>query len=425
MLKSPENTLLALFKAQFFVRRGDAARDAKDWTAARVSYRRALKRDPSLAPIWVQYGHALKESHSLDEAEAAYRRALSLEPHTADTHLQLGHLFKLTGRVGEALAFYARAAELDPHLTDARRELRAARQHLGRTDGLPDRLRYVILGTTGMCNASCIHCPTGKAETAHVPKTPMPMPLFRRILEQIHDQNYLITDQVSFGLFGDGLVDPHVIERARLLRTMFPDVRLSVNTNGAAFNAAKHAELAELATVLALHCESVDPATYNYLMQPLRFERVVPKFNEILKTFAGKVLISVPVSRANYHQLADIRAFFTDRGASEVVFDPLISRCAENTELFDKLALGPRPIRCGADVLDDLIVDCDGSVLVCCQDFRRLEPIGQLATESLEDVLRSAARKRFRDAFTDGRHTDFKQTCNICFGDDRGAVLVD
>jgi tetratricopeptide (TPR) repeat protein len=58
----------------------DAARDRGDWKAASRLDEKALRRDPSNAPIWVQYGHALKESDHLVAAERAYERALRLDP---------------------------------------------------------------------------------------------------------------------------------------------------------------------------------------------------------------------------------------------------------------------------------------------------------------------------------------------------------
>jgi tetratricopeptide (TPR) repeat protein len=401
----------------------DAARDRQDWAAARDAYARVLARNAADPAIWVQYGHMLKETRGFEAAEAAYRRALAAAPAKADTHLQLGHLYKVTGRLHEALLAYGEAARLAPGLTDAERELRWTRRQIGRSDGLPERLRYVIIGTTGLCNASCVHCPTGKAETAHVPKTPMPMALFRRIVDQMREMNFEITDQVSFGLFGDGLVDPYVVQRAEYLRQAFPDVRLSVNTNGAAYSRAKHAALVPLVSVLALHCEALDGEVYNYLMQPLRLDRVLPKFEDIFADFGRKVLVSVPVSRANYPHLDEIRDYFSRNGVGEVVFDALASRCAEDASLFNRLALRPMPIRCAPDIFDDLIVDSDGMVLACCQDFRRLEPIGDLAADPLDQVLKTAARLRMREAFADGRHTDYKNTCNICFGDARGETL--
>src|SRR4051812_9621720 len=73
---------------------------------------------------------------------------------------------------------------IEPRALRARRELKKMKP---RADGLPHSVRYVILGTTGVCNASCVHCPTGKAETKNNPQTPMPMEIFRKIIDGIAD----------------------------------------------------------------------------------------------------------------------------------------------------------------------------------------------------------------------------------------------
>jgi tetratricopeptide (TPR) repeat protein len=110
---------------KYWIARGNAARDARGWSAAARCYRKALKLQPDLAPIWVQYGHALKESGQPSDAEAAYRRALALAPNNADTHLQLGHLKKLQGEISSAAESYAEALRRDNGLIDAASELRA------------------------------------------------------------------------------------------------------------------------------------------------------------------------------------------------------------------------------------------------------------------------------------------------------------
>ncbi|MHB8530040.1 MAG: hypothetical protein ACYC8V_11095 [Caulobacteraceae bacterium] len=178
-----------------------------------------------------------------------------------------------------------------------------ADSHEPERDDVPDHLGQVILGTTGTCNASCVHCPTGKAETAHVPRGPMPIELFKKIIDGIADLGIQVDGAIGFGLFGDGLVDPLVVQRSQYLRTKLPSVSLWVNTNGAAFNTERHLPLNEFITVLSLHCESLIPETYNYLMQPLRAERVFPKYEQILAAFPNKVNVSVPASRKNVDEL--------------------------------------------------------------------------------------------------------------------------
>lgn len=102
---------------------GDRERDGGNWAEALGHYKRAVKVQPHLEPIWVQYGHSLKETGQLAEAELAYRRALEIKGDNADTYLQLGHILKLQqDRVGMVRA-YLKAGELAPDLESVRLEL--------------------------------------------------------------------------------------------------------------------------------------------------------------------------------------------------------------------------------------------------------------------------------------------------------------
>jgi len=402
---------------------GDEARDLKSWSLAEEAYALALARSPDLAHIWVQYGHTLWEQGRPNDALAAYHRAEGINPN-ADTYLQIGRIHEILGDYKSALTSYENALRFDPDLNEIRYRVKIVKAHLRYSDPTyalapMEVLSYVILGTTGTCNASCIHCPTGKPETDHVPRTPMSMALFEKIIDGIADRDIIVKDHIAFGLFGDGLVDPYVVKRAAYLRSSLPAVRLSVNTNGAAFNQKKHAGLSDLVSVIALHCESLVPAVYNDLMSPLRAERVFPKFGEILDTFPGKVVVSVPVSKLNISELPSIRESFLERGAVDVIFAGLISRCAEDRTTFDALALGPHPIRCPPLILDNLIVDCDGEVLLCCNDFQRKVGIGNLSTDDFDEVLNGVERVRVRNILREGRHEELK-TCSICYGDTPG-----
>ncbi len=402
--------------------RGDRARDARDWPRAARAYRAALWLYPHLSHIWVQYGHVLKEGGSPQRALAAYGRADRLRPGVADTHLQMGHAMRVQGDHAGAARHYDQAIALDPSLRDARIGRSLSRQAMGPvSSALPRRFRFVILGSTSVCNASCVHCPTGKPETAGVPRMPMPMSAYRLLLDEFDALRVPITGHIGFGLFGDALADPQIVERVRYARALFPTVRIVVNTNGAAFSARRHAALAEFDIELSLHCESLVPETYDHLMQPLRAARVFPRIEQILTTFRGAVHVSVPVSRMNLGELPAMRAWFTERGVRSIAFDPLSSRCAEDRSAFDRLALNPVRIRCPGSVLEDLIVDADGKVLVCCQDFQRAEPIGDLAQESLSDILVGPRREAVRRMLDGGEH-DRLLTCSRCYGDSRGTT---
>jgi hypothetical protein len=245
----------------------------------------------------------------------------------------------------------------------------------------------------------------------------MPMALFRKIIDGVAEEELAVA-HIGFGLFGDGLLDPLVVERARYLRLRLPDAPLSVNTNGAAYNRARHARLFELVDTLALHCESLEAETFDQLMTPLRARNVFPKYRTILEDFPKKVRVSVPVSRANLDQIERLRDWFLEHGAREVSFDAMTNRCATDNAIFDALAFAPRRIRCAPAVTRDLIVDCDGVVLPCCNDFAREQPIGDLMREGFRETMSGVTRRQFAEAMRDGLHDDIG-LCSRCFGDIR------
>ena len=442
--------------------RGLLAAARRDWPRARLAFGAVVERHPRISWPWTMLGHAALKCWDFPAAEAAYLTARRLSPRSSAASLHLAYalerrgqgdaalealqqavalapkapfpafamarVLQMIGRTEEALPWIRRASALAPrHQGIARHAARLERDvALARYDGSVEppplrMLRNVMIGTTGTCNASCIHCPTNKPETEAAPRNAMPMALFEKLVRELREGGIIITDQVSFGLFGDGLVDPHVVARARMMQRALPGTRIVVNTNGAAFNRGKHAALRRWVSIISVHIESLRPEVYNRLMAPLRLNRVLPKCDEIMRTFPGKVTVSVPVSRLNLDELDGIREYFQARGALKVEFDPLSSRCAENPRLFRSLALDPQPIRCGPQVLDDLIVDCDGAVLVCCQDFSRREVIGNLAESSLEEILHNLPRAKVRARFARGQHLEMK-TCSLCYADLRTSM---
>lgn len=100
----PANGLQPETDVQLAIRRGDAARDRRDWPAAAEAYRAALAEEAALPHIWVQLGHALKEQADLAGAASAYQQALLLEQDQPDTHVHLAHVYKGLRRFDPAIS---------------------------------------------------------------------------------------------------------------------------------------------------------------------------------------------------------------------------------------------------------------------------------------------------------------------------------
>jgi radical SAM protein with 4Fe4S-binding SPASM domain len=442
--------------ANRWVQLGHAFKEHGDLNQAETAYRRAIAVDPSHMEAWYMWAVLMPPSEqakidrlaeviqhfsSAEFDEPGLQRYLELVCLKAGMHF--GRAWRATY---DATATAEMREAVDQDLLDAaaccrqglarKADDEALRTQIHRIERMRDTrsrripesrrvmasLRYLVFGTTGTCNASCIHCPTGKDETAHVPRMDMPLPLFRKVVEGIHALGLTITEQVSFGLFGDGLVDRLVVERARILREYYPATPLFVNTNGAAFNPKKHQALFDLRAMIGLHVESLIPETYESLMAPLRLKVVEQKIEQLVSCFGNRVHVSVPVSRRNMEELPSIRDHFLARGVHAVAFDPLFSRCRDDDSLFRSLALAPQKVACAPEALDDLVVDCDGKVLMCCQDFQRREIIGDLGTQSVAEVLSSAERHAARVRFLQMEHDQYA-TCSRCFGDGACAAV--
>ena len=72
---------------------------------------------------------------------------------------------------------------------------------------------------------------------------------------------------------------------------------------------------------------------------------------------------------------------------------------------------GPRR-PCGKP-LSDLVIYCDGKVALCNQDWERKEPLGDIRTQTIEEVWRSAAYHKVRMAHFEG-HPEDDATCRGC-----------
>lgn len=287
----------------------------------------------------------------------------------------------------------------------------------------PGILRSVIIGVTGHCNASCIHCPTNKPETAHLPQRVMPLELFESIARQIAEKKWSVERNLSFGLFGDVLLDPLVVQRCEIARRWLPGAPLSINTNGAAYNRAKHLPLVDLVCSISLHVESLRPEIYDIIMQPLKFERVFPKIQMILQDFGPKATPGTPLHRLNIDERDAFIAFFKTAGAREVHFAPLSNRCSKSSA-FDAMSFAPIAAPCRTEIATDLIVDWDGQVFLCCNDFKKEMPIGDLTIQDLDEVM---IDRRRHDAIADlvSGNAHHLKTCASCKWDKVDPGLLD
>ena len=78
---------------------------------------------------------------------------------------------------------------------------------------------------------------------------------------------------------------------------------------------------------------------------------------------------------------------------------------------------------CRSDILRNFIVDWDGSVFPCCNDFHKIFPIGQLRSSSVREVLDSPLRSQLAQQLDSGDWARIP-TCSTCSWDKCAVELL-
>lgn len=272
-------------------------------------------------------------------------------------------------------------------------------------------LRFLVIGTTAVCNANCSHCPTNKAYSRTQARGVMDMELFERIVRELAASDFRGT--IAFGLFGEPLQDPLLPSRVAMIRDLCPNATISLSTNAALYDPDKHRETLERIDDIAVHIEALTPAVYETVMKPLKVRRTFPRAEQLIADQAGRVHVVSPVHRENLDQIADLKQYWENRGAGETELIALSNRSGQSPN-YDALALAPTAVGCGPEmVITELVVDWDGAVLTCCQDFHRHGRIGDLRHETISQTMENLERSRVKRLFNEKRWGELK-ACAAC-----------
>jgi radical SAM protein with 4Fe4S-binding SPASM domain len=286
-------------------------------------------------------------------------------------------------------------------------------------------LDSVVIGNAGQCNASCSHCPTNKAWLQVPAGEVMPEAIFTRLVDGLAEAALPIRGPVAFGLHGESFLDRDLATRVQRVKQALPGARVVVNTNGSIFSAAvpRHREVAEAADVLAVHVESLDPARYGRLMAPLRLERTLRSVARLVEAAGPKAHLVVPVHAENLAEIPALEAWWHGLGGGgPVVALPFTNRGQTSPGVL-ALHLAPIPGHCRQEVTQSLVVDWDGQVLACCQDFARETDLGSLARQTVPEVLADARRRRMYRLLQDQDWAG-QPHCRHCLFDDAPAVAA-
>ena len=106
----------------------------RNFVAAILNYKKALKINPGYADAYYSMGVALHEQDDLVAAIVSYNQALKIEPDYIEAHLNKGKIFKDQGDIEASILSYNRALKIDPGLTEAHYNMGNALKEKGNLD---------------------------------------------------------------------------------------------------------------------------------------------------------------------------------------------------------------------------------------------------------------------------------------------------
>ena len=268
-------------------------------------------------------------------------------------------------------------------------------------------LRKIYLEISNLCNLSCRFCP-GTRRKKHA----MTAEEFSLLLPRL--QNW--TDYLYFHLMGEPLLHPNLEEFLALAHKA--GFRVILTTNGTLLPRQQEMLLAAPGlhkvnvSLHAFEANDLDVPFEEYLRGCLAFGQVAE----------GKKLVSYRLwnqggeDEKNGEILEMLHRFFPAQWVTERKGTRIGNRIyLEYGDKFDWPDLSAEEV--GDRVFcyglrDQIGVLCDGTVVPCCLDHEGDIPLGNLFTQTLEEILESPKAKAIYDGFSQSRAAE--ELCRTC-----------
>ena len=199
-----------------------------------------------------------------------------------------------------------------------------------------DDLRQVFFELSNMCVYVHLHprCPVSLQKTKKV----LSSKVVKKVLDELGEHNY--KGFVAFHRYNEPLIDPRLFELISYAKSHCPKAMIRILTNGFYLHQAIVDELSNL------DIESLEVSAY--------FPEEYRRLTKLNVKFPYKV----------FNSILDMRLSLYDR---------------------KKLNL-PKP--CYAQI-NDITINCEGKLSLCCLDWKNKHTFGDLEKESLEKIISS------------------------------------
>jgi radical SAM protein with 4Fe4S-binding SPASM domain len=290
--------------------------------------------------------------------------------------MNMGFAKHTVERIVEAFAAIA-----DPKEHRVRRRIRQEFDR-SRPNGLLPR--QLAIETVNHCNAACIMCPY---PTLQRQKGVMSQEVHKLIVDKVKAWGAPISFITHAGM-GEPLTDRAIHGKIAYEKSVFPDARVAIYSNASALEGKRVQQLFDARLdILSVSLNAFSKNVYETVMK-LPFERTWNNLHRFLELneARGKPIefhVSlIPTEHHNEEEIANFRSYWESR-AHHVIVPPRIGWGG-----FQDLGTLKKQYPCRY-VWEVLLVDWDGTVAMCCEDYETKFPLGKLTEQSPQEVWNS------------------------------------
>lgn len=293
-------------------------------------------------------------------------------------------------------------------------KLLAKRDYNNRSLVLESKPEVFAIESTNYCNIKCVMCPRGEPDIMRRPLGHMSNAVLKRVI----DQAEYFTQPVWLHWFGEPLMNPNLFRQIDIAKQKVPN--LGISTNATLLHEKNHMRILESqldSIMIAIDGDTKE--VYERVRKSARFtfEEVCANAEaflarrELLGLKRPWVTLSIIVMDETEGDLERFKQHWEQRGADEVLFKPFANWGGQGSTTFDDLEVigqraklaSPRAHPCKY-LWESMVVTWDGRVVPCCFDFDAKLVLGDLKTQTMDEIWNGPAYIELRKAEVEGRN---------------------
>jgi MoaA/NifB/PqqE/SkfB family radical SAM enzyme len=257
---------------------------------------------------------------------------------------------------------------------------------------------HIQLETVTTCNAKCGFCPHPDLARSY---STMDMDLYRKIIDEV--QTLPLIQFIYFVGLGETLLDPHLLERVRYIRSRGMTNTIGMFTNGFLATPTRIDDLyAAGVNIIHFSLNATSPQGHEAAMG-------VNGLYEKVARSAWYALTTYGPSRA---QVCAVPSKYLDQAAFKALWGPFSQIWREDNFAGDTVVDTPPLERCDFPQ-SQINVLWDGRVTTCCMDPTGHRVFGDLKHQTIREVFNSEDFTNFRYNHSIGRGKA-ESPCDVC-----------